>query len=123
MSKVASFLIDAGPKKTQVLKAIRDVFQLGYADIQENASASTPLVIRPLFDRANRDFPESLLGLLLKLNQLGAAVATYQLLDHQCYDAENKYYEITADRLRNAIVANRQSLAEQRFLGSLEGTD
>jgi len=121
MSKVAFFLVDAGPKKTQVLKAIRDVFQLGYADIQEGVS--TPLAVRQLFDRANRDFPESLLGLLLRLNQLGAIVATYQLLDHQCYDAEIKYYEITADRLRNAIVANRQSLAEQRFLSSLEGTD
>ena len=123
MSKIAFFLINAGQKKTQVLKAIREVFQLGYADIQEGVSASTPMVVRQLFDRANPDFPESLLGLLLRLNQLGATMATYQLLDHQCYDSEVKYYEITADRLRNAIATNRQSLAEQRFLSSLEDTD
>ncbi|MDR2335579.1 MAG: hypothetical protein LBE61_19095 [Burkholderiaceae bacterium] len=65
----------------------------------------------------------TLLTLLLRLEHLAATVRAYQLLVGQSYDSRSTYYEITADRLRRLILERARSLAEQRFLNSMEGVD
>lgn len=123
MSQIAFLVDDLGPSRAQSLKAIRDVFGLGYDDIARAASTSMPVAVRRLFDRSTPQFPASLLNLLLRLEHLAATVRVYQLLDGQSYDSRSTYYEITADRLRRLVLERARSLAEQQFLSSLGGVD
>jgi hypothetical protein len=119
MSKIALLLNDVGPNKADVVGALRAALGVGLKDIG-HASNATPLVERSLFDRKNPTFPQTLLGLMVRLETLGASFAVYQLLDDQQFSPTEKYYQITIDRLKDLISSREESLRRQRDLGERE---
>jgi hypothetical protein len=121
MSKVIFLVRDFGPKKAEVVKAIREQIGLGLPEISQASSAGKPLLERKLFDRENPDLPVRLLDLMIRLDGLNANYAIFELLDNQVFSSAEKYHEINSGKLRNMIEARETSLNQQRILGELEG--
>ncbi|WP_169975732.1 hypothetical protein [Tautonia rosea] len=126
MAQIALILEDLGAMKADVIRELRTFCALSISEVTAAVASTRPIFVRPLFGRDNPEFPEQLLSFLKWLESNSLPYKAYQVLDGQRFDDTkcDKYYVITAERLKNIISTRLASLEQQRELGRLqEGID
>lgn len=122
MGQIAFLLDDFGSDKATTVTDIRTASGISMSDVIQAVAEKRPVLVRRLFDRKDPAFPQRLLQLLAALEGRHQSYRAYELLDGEEFDPlkADKYYTLTAERLRNMIEARSKSLDEQRRLARLQ---
>lgn len=124
MSTVALLVNDFGRQSTKCISLLTKAFSLSIGSVRNAVKSGVPLIEHKLFDRATPMFPQTLLEVLERLDELGADWEAIELLDGQKYPCAEARFRITAINLRNMITSRKESLQDQRAFGEFEdGSD
>jgi hypothetical protein len=117
---IALVINSLGDSSAKAHALLMKTFELSVPAVNEAIAAQRPVLQRRLFDRMNPEFPQKLLEVMERLQQLGSGFSVVELAADKSYIPGNSYYEVTPDRLRNMISAHNESLEDQRRFGELE---
>lgn len=114
---------DFGPHRARCVALLAKRFSLSLREVRKSAEHGEPVVVGKLFDRLNPSFADGLAEALADLEALGCRRRAFEVPDGEIWTSPEGCYELTAERLRNMIVAHRTSLEYQRWVGALQDPD